>query len=153
MRKRVSLFKYNLKMKKEMGAYDPIKEQQMIQANFRSLNLFDFRAGKVGDFYLIDEFSDASEFGGESETTLSLVEDTDNPGQQTCKLNEKLKPFSSACFRKINKRAKQLAAHRLHVFWVQVPKFVSKQLYVLQWSENNDEATLASLQTGTVLGN
>ena len=86
MRKRVSLFKYNLKMKKEMGAYDPIKEQQMIQANFRSLNLFDFRAGKVGDFYLIDEFSDASEFGGESETTLSLVEDTDNPGQQTCKI-------------------------------------------------------------------
>jgi hypothetical protein len=57
----------------------------MIDANFRSLNLFDFRAGKVGDFYLIDEFSDASEFGGESETTLSLVEDTDNPGQQTCK--------------------------------------------------------------------
>ncbi len=52
----------------------------MIEANSRSLNLYDFRAGKIGDFYLIDEFSDASEFGGESETTLSLVEDPDNPG-------------------------------------------------------------------------
>ena len=84
-------------MKKEMGAYDPIKEHQMIETNFRSLNLFDFRAGKVGDFYLIDEFSDASEFGGESETTLSLVDDTDNPGQQTCKLqNFKLLIFSTS---------------------------------------------------------
>jgi hypothetical protein len=76
----------------------------MIDANFRSLNLFDFRAGKVGDFYLIDELSDASEFGGESETTLSLVEDTDNPGQQTCKnmINE----FFSACVWENGKRAK-----------------------------------------------
>ena len=84
MRKRISLLKYNFKMKREMGAYDPIKESQMIHASYRSLNLYDFRAGKVGDFYLIDEFSDSSEYGGESETSLDLVEDPDNPGQQTC---------------------------------------------------------------------
>lgn len=74
----------------------------MIESNFRSLNLYDFRAGKIGDFYLIDEFSDASEYGGESETTLSLVEDSDNPGQQTCKaLIKKQITFSeySACIR------------------------------------------------------
>jgi hypothetical protein len=75
----------------------------MIDTNFRSLNLFDFRAGKVGDFYLIDEFSDASEFGGESETTLSLVEDTDNPGQQTCK--KLINDFFSACIWENGKRA------------------------------------------------
>jgi hypothetical protein len=78
----------------------------MIDANFRSLNLFDFRAGKVGDFYLIDEFSDASEFGGESETTLSLVEDTDNPGQQTCKNMIKADILYSACVWENGKRAK-----------------------------------------------
>ena len=85
MKKRVSLFKYNFKMKKELGAYDPMREQQMIESTPRSLNLYDFRAGKVGDFYLMDEFSDASEYGGESETALSLIEDPDNPGQQTRK--------------------------------------------------------------------
>jgi hypothetical protein len=85
MRKRVSLFKYNLKMKRELGAYDPMREQEMMETTPRSLNLFDFRTGKVGDFHLIDEFSDASEFGGESETSISLIEDPDNPGQQTRK--------------------------------------------------------------------
>jgi hypothetical protein len=83
MRKRVSLFKYNLKMKRELGAYDPMREQEMMETTPRSLNLFDFRTGKVGDFHLIDEFSDASEYGGESETSISLIEDPDNPGQQT----------------------------------------------------------------------
>ncbi len=48
-----------------MGVYDPTKESQMIRG--QSLNLFDFREGKRGDFHLIEEFSDASEFGGESE--------------------------------------------------------------------------------------
>jgi hypothetical protein len=57
----------------------------MMETTPRSLNLFDFRTGKVGDFHLIDEFSDASEFGGESETSISLIEDPDNPGQQTRK--------------------------------------------------------------------
>ena len=81
MRKRFSFFKYNLQMKRELGGYDPIKEQNMMESQFRSLNLYDFRTGKIGDFYLIDEFSDASEYGGESQTTLSLVEDPENPGQ------------------------------------------------------------------------
>ena len=51
----------------------------------RSLNLYDFRTGKVGDYYLLDEFSDASEFGGETEMRMGLVEDPENPDMQTCK--------------------------------------------------------------------
>lgn len=57
----------------------------MINEKPRSLNLFDFRKGKVGDYYLLDEFSDASEFGGETEMAMGLIEDSENPGQQTCK--------------------------------------------------------------------
>lgn len=53
----------------------------MIQERQRSLNLFDFRAGKVGDFYLLDEFSDASEYGGETDMRMGLMEDPDNSGQ------------------------------------------------------------------------
>jgi hypothetical protein len=85
IKKRISLFQYNLKMKRELGLYDPLKEQQMINEKNRSMNLFDFRTGKVGDYYLLDEFSDASEFGGESEMRMGLMEDPKNTGIQTCK--------------------------------------------------------------------
>ena len=74
-RKRFSLFKYNLKMKREVGMYDPGKEQQMIEQSIRSLNLFDFSSGKVGDFHLLDDFSDASIFGGETQSEIMLIED------------------------------------------------------------------------------
>jgi len=67
-------------MKREVGLYDPMKEQTMINDKNRSLNLFDFRAGKVGDFYLLDEFSDASEYGGESDMRMGLMEDPENTG-------------------------------------------------------------------------
>ena len=40
----------------------------MMESETRSLNLFDFGTGKVADFHLIDDFSDASMFGGESES-------------------------------------------------------------------------------------
>ncbi len=60
-------------MKRELGLYDPRKEQSLINERSRSLNLFDFRTGKMGDFYLLDEFSDASEYGGESEMRMGLV--------------------------------------------------------------------------------
>jgi len=86
LKKRFSLFQYNLKMKREMGLYDPAKEKTMINEKNRSLNLFDFRSGKVGDFYLLDEFSDASDYGGESEMRMGLIEDPENSGMQTCKL-------------------------------------------------------------------
>jgi hypothetical protein len=49
----------------------------MFEEKQRSLNLFDFRTGKKGDFLLLDEFSDASEYGGESETRFGLVNDED----------------------------------------------------------------------------
>lgn len=75
LRKRISLFRYNFKMKKELGMYDLAREQHIILQNYRSINLFDFSQGKVGDFHLIDEFSDASEFGGESECEFMLVKD------------------------------------------------------------------------------
>lgn len=65
--------------------YDPTAEQKMIEQGQRSLNLFDFSGGKISDFQLLDDFSDASLFGGESESQISLIEDEDNPGIQTCK--------------------------------------------------------------------
>lgn len=44
------------------------------------MNLFDFSKGKIADFHLLDDFSDASEYGGESESEISLIEDLENPG-------------------------------------------------------------------------
>lgn len=41
----------------------------MMTENFqRSLNLFDFGLSKGKDAFLIDDYSDSSEFGGESES-------------------------------------------------------------------------------------
>lgn len=57
----------------------------MLSKGIRSLNLFDFSQGKVSDYLLLDEYSDASEFGGETESSMALVEDPENPGIQTRK--------------------------------------------------------------------
>lgn len=84
-RKRYSLFKYHLKMKQELGFYDPSQESKMIEKDLRSLNLFDFSSGKMADFHLLDDYSDASQYGGESQSEIMLIEDEDNPGMQTCK--------------------------------------------------------------------
>lgn len=46
MKKRFNLFKYNLNLKKEIGMYDPSAEHSMLEGTVRSLNLFDFSAGK-----------------------------------------------------------------------------------------------------------
>ena len=74
-RKRYSLFKYNLQMKRELGVYDPTRERELLERSVRSLNLFDFSEGKMADFHLLDDFSDATQFGGESLNELSLVSD------------------------------------------------------------------------------
>jgi hypothetical protein len=37
------------------------------------MNLLDFDANNDKDLFLLDDFSDRSEFGGLSETTLSIV--------------------------------------------------------------------------------
>jgi hypothetical protein len=96
-------------MKREMGLYDPMKEQTMINEKKRSLNLFDFRSGRVGDYYLLDEYSDASEFGGETEMRMGLMEDPENPGQQTC-MNESLIKFSET-IGQAGEGKKQLTSH------------------------------------------
>jgi len=64
-------------MKREMGVYDPTREREMLERSVRSLNLFDFSSGKVADFHLLDDFSDATQFGGESLNELALVQDGD----------------------------------------------------------------------------
>jgi hypothetical protein len=51
----------------------------MIEKDVRSLNLFDFSTGKVADFHLLDDFSDATQFGGESLNELMLIEDEKEP--------------------------------------------------------------------------
>eukprot|EP00347_Sterkiella_histriomuscorum_P022452 403338435 len=75
MKKRFQLFQYNLKIKKQIGIYNPGVEQGMMESN-RSLNLLDF--SKFEDFYLLDQYSDASELGGESKCELTQIEDQEN---------------------------------------------------------------------------
>ena len=70
LKKRLSLFKYNFQLKKSMGMYDLEQEVNLIESQKRSLNLYDFTSNR-SDFYLLDEFSDASDFGGQSEMTLA----------------------------------------------------------------------------------
>ena len=45
---------------------NPAGEEKISVLQNRSLNLFDFRNNS--DAYLLDEYSDSTEFGGESET-------------------------------------------------------------------------------------
>jgi hypothetical protein len=85
LRKRISLFKYNLNLKRQIGVYSPEQDSNMLMEGTRSLNLFDFSSGRMADFYLLDDYSDASEFGGETECSFGLHQDEENPGIQTCK--------------------------------------------------------------------
>ena len=68
--RRWDLYKYNLRIKKQIGMYNPEIEQDMV-AN-RQLTLFDFTGGS--DYFLLDPYSDASEFGGESQCELNVME-------------------------------------------------------------------------------
>jgi len=132
IRKRFSLFKYNMQMKRQVGIYDPDIESQMLNQGVRSMNLFDFSNGKMADYYLLDDYSDASEFGGETESGFGLCEDEENPRVQTCKIKEG-KVVISEVARQNDQREEQSGAIRLHVLWIQVCLFVSEQLHVLQW--------------------
>lgn len=85
IRKRLSLFQYNVQLKRQLGMYDPRAESQMLSTGVRSMNLFDFSNGKMADYYLLDDYSDATEMGGETESSFGLCEDEENPGMQTCK--------------------------------------------------------------------
>lgn len=76
-----------------MGMYDPEAESQMFKTGVRSLNIFDFSNGKMADYYLLDDYSDASEFGGETESGFGLCEDEENPGMQTCKDHSQVTNF------------------------------------------------------------
>ena len=57
--------------------YNPRTDEDMLTQTTRSLNLFDFSNGKISDFHLLDDFSDATQFGGETESQIMLIEDPD----------------------------------------------------------------------------
>lgn len=80
MKKRVGLFKYNVQMKKQMGIYNPETEQAMMEKQTRQLNMFDFR--NTSDVFLLDQYTDASEFGGESDCAIEQIMEDD---QRFCK--------------------------------------------------------------------
>ena len=44
----------------------------------KSLNLLDFNANNDKDLFMLDEYSDRSEYGGLSETTLSIMKSPDD---------------------------------------------------------------------------
>jgi len=64
-KKKLALLKYNAKVKWQYGIYNPAEEELITE---RSINLLDFE--NHADYYLIEEFSDSSEYGGESSCTL-----------------------------------------------------------------------------------
>ena len=65
-----------MSVKNKIGGYDPIKEYSMIESQKRSLNLFDFNSSN--DCFLLDQYSDATEFGGESDCTLLHTQENQN---------------------------------------------------------------------------
>jgi len=71
-KKRFSLLKYNALQRFSGGQlYDPSSE--MNDSLQKSLNLLDFDANNDKDLFMLDEYSDRSEYGGLSETTLSIM--------------------------------------------------------------------------------
>lgn len=75
LRKRIGLMKYNFGLKREVGAYNPRSDIEMTEDTVRSVNMFDFN--NKSDVYLMDNYSDSSEFGGESESSFSIMKDED----------------------------------------------------------------------------
>ena len=81
IRKRIGLFKYNVQLKRQLGLYNPSGDVEMFENHTMSLNLFDFT--NKSDVYLLDSFTDASQYGGESVSEFS--HETDHYGNKFCK--------------------------------------------------------------------
>ena len=45
----------------------------------RSINLLNFEANHIKDLFLLDIYSDKTQFGGNSETNLQIIEDQSGP--------------------------------------------------------------------------
>ena len=52
-----------------------IQDAVLMQVGLKSLNLLDFERNRERDLFLCDINSDRTEFGGESETELSIMKD------------------------------------------------------------------------------
>ena len=85
------------------------------------MNLLDFDANNDKDLFLIDDFSDRSEFGGLSETTLSIVK---KPNQEhCCKFNStKSLTWSSGTWSEIYRGLNWLDVNQTHVLRFLVPE-------------------------------
>ena len=91
--KRWSLFQYNVALKqKQGGVYNPGGDAYMMERQQRSLNLLDFSANQDKDLFLIDIYSDRTEYGGVSETGLELRKSEGEEGeaylQMRCKFQQ-----------------------------------------------------------------
>lgn len=83
-RKKLSLYKYNLQIKTQMGKNpDAFQDALRMTVSHKSLNLLDFARNRDKDLFLLDVNSDRTEFGGISETELTIRKD--NLGDNFCK--------------------------------------------------------------------
>ncbi|CDW79505.1 UNKNOWN [Stylonychia lemnae] len=80
MKKRFELFKYNISHKFNHGFYDPEGDQSQVDGSRRAMNIFDF--AQTRDLILLDPYSDASQFGGESQQEFEKISE---PGISFCK--------------------------------------------------------------------
>lgn len=76
--KKLSLAKYNFKVKTQMGQNpDAFQDAVLMSIRHKSMNLLDFENNREKDLYLMDVNSDRSQYGGASETELTIMQDTD----------------------------------------------------------------------------
>ena len=68
--------KYRMKMRLGRGlSHEAIHDAILMQVGIKSLNLLDFERNREKDLFLCDINSDRTEFGGISETELSIMQD------------------------------------------------------------------------------
>ena len=68
--------KYKMKMRLGRGlSGEAIQDSVLMQVGNKSLNLLDFERNREKDLFLCDISSDRTEFGGYSETELSIMQE------------------------------------------------------------------------------
>ena len=83
-KKRLNLTRYTWAAKTQLGQNpDFLQDAMRMQVKHKSLNLLDFERNREMDLFMLDVSSDRSEYGGTSETELSIMQDSD--GDTYCK--------------------------------------------------------------------
>lgn len=83
-KKRLNLNMYSMSVKSQMGQNPNfLQDAMMMTVKQKSLNLLDFERNREKDLFMLDVNSDRSEFGGVTETELSIMQD--KQGDTYCK--------------------------------------------------------------------